>query len=233
MQTRWALTALLPCVWSQAHSSPSASTFGMCCVWSVRMLWGGFATCLALCLWVRTHHSQLNPFGPSVQMLTGMGFSWQKPKALQLGSGNWGGGCMPSALPLPAMQHQLSGRAAGWINRKSNLRCMAALLASPWEKADVPSSWHLYFCLEQRWIWLSCLLLFPALGECCGALLKMRLAGCKLPLLRVLGDRGVKGLCLLHRFVIRFPSSGCSLLTPPLSLQLFAFFFCIYLKQLG
>lgn len=141
---------------------------------------------------------------------------------------------MRAACPLlsPCLQCGASspGRAAGWINRKSNLRCTAALLTSPWKKADVPSSWHLYFCLEQRWIWLSCLLLFPALGECCGALLKMRLAGCKLLLLRVLGDRGGEGLlpsaslcdALLH-FLLPFTH-------PFTSLQLFAFFFLYLFK---
>lgn len=70
-------------------------------------------------------------------------------------------------------------KAAHWVTRKSNLKSMAALLKSPWKKADVPSSWHLYFYFVQRWIWLSCLLLFPAFGACCSALLKMCLAGCE------------------------------------------------------
>lgn len=69
-------------------------------------------------------------------------------------------------------------RATHWVTRKSSLKSTAALLKSPWKKADVPSSWHLYFYFVQRWIWLSCLLLFPAFGACCGALLKMCLAGC-------------------------------------------------------
>lgn len=68
---------------------------------------------------------------------------------------------------------------APWVDRRRHLRCTAALLKSPWEKADVPSSWHLYFYLGQRWIRLSCLLIFPAVGECCGALLKTCLAGCR------------------------------------------------------
>lgn len=84
--------------------------------------------------------------------------------------------CFPlaqGAMPAPPR------RAARWVTRKSNLKAMAALLKSPWKKADVPSSWHLYFYFVQRWIWLSCLLLFPAFGACCSTLLKMCLAGCE------------------------------------------------------
>lgn len=96
-------------------------------------------------------------------------------------------------------------RATHWVRRKSSLKSTAALLKSPWNEADMPSSWHLYFYFVQRWIWLSCLLLFPALGTCCSTLLKMCLAGCgaaRFP--ESLRDSGVKGSCLLHGFIIHF-----------------------------
>lgn len=108
---------------------------------------------------------------------------------------------------------------------------MAALLKSPWKKADVPSSWHLYFYFVQRWIWLSCLLLFPAFGMCCSALLKMCLLDAKLPAsLNPRGTAEVKGSCLLCGFVIHF-SSAALCFPLPLPLQFFDIFFSLFIQS--
>lgn len=99
----------------------------------------------------------------------------------------------------------------------------------------MPSSWHLYFYFVRRWIWLSCLFLFPAFGMCCSALLKMCLAGCKAARFpESPGDCRGEGLlssvwlcnsllvCLLFfASPFHFPYSFLT------------FFFCIYSKQPG
>lgn len=125
--------------------------------------------------------------------------------------------CFPhaqGATPAPPR------RATHWVRRKSSLKPTAALLKSPWKEADVPSSWHLYFYFVQRWIWLSCLLLFPAFGACCSALLKMCLAGCgaaRFPgSLRDSGGEGLLPSAWLHHSLLLFASpfhSPCSFWT--------------------
>lgn len=141
--------------------------------------------------------------------------------------------CFPhaqDAMPAPLR------RVALWVRRKSNLKSTAALLKSPWKKADVPSSWHLYFYFVQRWIWLSCLLLFPAFGACCSALLKMCLAGCgaaRFP--QSPRDCGGEGLLpsawLHHSFLLYLLLSASPFHSPYRFWTLF--FSCIYSNQPG
>lgn len=114
-------------------------------------------------------------------------------------------------------------RATHWVRRKSSLKSTAALLKSPWKKADVPSSWHLYFYFVQRWIWLSCLLIFPAFGACCRALLKMCLAGCRAACFpespRDCRGEGLLSSAWLHHSFLLFASRF-----PPLTLFGLCFF---------
>ena len=139
--------------------------------------------------------------------------------------------CLPlarGAMPAPRR------RAAGCVTRKSHLNSRAALLKSPWKKADVPSSWHLYFYFVRRWIWLSCLLLFPAFGACRSALLRTCLAGSEAA--RFPGSAGdCRGEGLFAAWLCRSLLVSLLLFASPFHFpySLLTFFFCIYSKQPG